>query len=75
MVIGIIALILLWLVVITIIFMMLNEFLEKIIFEKIIFEKIIFEKIIDILLTVLFGMILASLVSFLTYTIYETIFK
>ena len=70
MVIGIIALILLWLVVITIIFMMLNEFLEKIIFEKIIFEKII-----DILLTVLFGMILASLVSFLTYTIYETIFK
>lgn len=65
MVIGIIALILLWLVVITIIFMMLNEFLEKIIFEK----------IIDILLTVLFGMILASLVSFLTYTIYEIIFK
>lgn len=65
MVIGIITLILLWLVVITTIFIMLNEFLEKIIFDK----------IIDILLTVLFGMILASLVSFLTYTTYEIIFK
>ena len=43
----------------------INEFLEKIIFEK----------IIDILLIVLFGMILASLVSFLTYTTYEIIFK
>lgn len=65
MVIGIIALILLWLVVITTIFIMLNEFLEKIIFDK----------IIDILLTVSFGIILALLVSFLMYTTYEVIFK
>lgn len=65
MVIGIITLILLWLVVITTIFIMLNEFLEKIIFDK----------IIDILLTVSFGIILALLVSFLMYTTYEVIFK
>lgn len=65
MVIGIITLILLWLVVITTIFIMLNEFLEKIIFDK----------IIDILSTVSFGIILALLVSFLVYTTYEVIFK
>jgi len=65
MVIGIITLILLWLVVITTIFIMLNEFLEKIIFDK----------IIDILLTVSFDIILALLVSFLVYTTYEVIFK
>lgn len=65
MVIGIITLILLWLVVITTIFIMLNEFLEKIIFDK----------IIDILLTVSFSIILALLVSFLVYTTYEVIFK
>ena len=65
MVIGIITLILLWLVVITTIFIMLNEFLEKIIFDK----------IIDTLLTVSFGIILALLVSFLVYTTYEVIFK
>lgn len=65
MVIGIITLILLWLVVITTIFIMLNEFLEKIIFDK----------IVDILSTVSFGIILALLVSFLVYTTYEVIFK
>lgn len=65
MVIGIITLILLWLVVITTIFIMLNEFLEKIIFDK----------IIDILSTISFGIILALLVSFLVYTTYEVIFK
>ena len=65
MVIGIITLILLWLVVITTIFIMLNEFLEKIIFDK----------IIDILLTVSWGISLALLVSFLVYTTYEGIFK
>lgn len=65
MLIGIITLILLWLVVITTIFIMLNEFLEKIIFDK----------IIDTLLTVSFGIILALLVSFLVYTTYGVIFK